>query len=295
MLFRSLISLLFVANINTGNIQNNENLIQKNFNEVDLLEVYKVPKKKKIAIKPVIDAKSALLIDLNTGIVLFEKNSDKRLAMASLTKIMTAVVILESHKLNEVVTVKDAHRNDDVGVRIWLYNGEKITIENLLIGLLVPSGGDAALALAEYHSGSVEEFAKEMNKKAKELGLKNTQFKNPIGLDEDGHYSSAKDLATLTKYALKFKTFRSIINIQHANIKSTNGKIDHDFHNTNYLLNGYLDIRGVKTGTTDEAGESLINLGRNNGNEVLTILLNSPNRFQESKVMIDWAFSNYRW
>lgn len=294
-MFRSLISLLFVANINTGDLPIDKDLISQDFNEVELLEVHPIPKKSKEAIMPVIDANSALLMDVDTGLILYEKNSKASLPMASLTKIMTAIIILESHNLYEVVTVKDAHRDDEVGVRIWLYDGEKITINNLLIGLLVPSGGDAALALAEYHSGSVEEFAKEMNKKAKELGLKKTQFKNPIGLDEDGHYSSAEDLATLTRYALGFRTFRKIVNIQQANIKSTNGKIDHSFFNTNYLLKGYLDIRGIKTGTTDEAGESLINIGRKNGHEVLTILLNSPNRFQESKIMIDWAFSNFKW
>jgi len=294
-MFRSLISLLFVANVTTGDVPNNQDLIDQNFNEVELLEVYAIPKKNKKAIKPLIEAKAALLLDVDTGLVLYEKNSKTQLAMASLTKIMTAIVILESHKLNEVVTVQSAHRREEVGVRIWLYDGEKITVENLLIGLLVPSGGDAALALAEYHSGSVEAFAKEMNQKAKELGLNNTQFKNPIGLDEEGHYSSAEDLATLTRYALRFKAFRDIVTIQHANIKSTNGKIDHDFYNTNYLLSSYLDIRGVKTGTTDEAGKSLINVGRKNGHEVLTILLNSPDRFQESKIMIDWAFSNFKW
>ena len=294
-MFRSLISLLFVANLTTGDIIDNQDLVSQNFNEIELLEVHPVPKKSKQAIMPVIKAKSALLIDVDTGLVLYEKNSKAILPMASLTKIMTAIVILESHSLYEVVTVEDAHRDDEVGVRIWLYDGEKITINNLLIGLLVPSGGDSALALAEYHSGSVDKFVKEMNSKAKELGLKNTQFKNPIGLDDEGHYSSVEDLATLTKYALGFPTFRKIVNTQRASIQSVNGKIDHSFYNTNYLLNGYLDIRGVKTGTTDEAGESLINIGRKNGHEVLTVLLNSPNRFQESKIMIDWAFSNFKW
>ena len=153
------------------------------------------------------------------------------------------------------------------------------------------------MALAEYHSGSVDDFVEEMNQRAEVLNLENTHFANPIGLDEAGnHYSTAFDLAILTKYALKNKDFARILQIPRATITSTDGEISHQFEGTNYLLDSYLDIRGVKTGTTDDAGESLINLARNwRGQKVIAVFLNSPERFQESKRLIDWGFSNHKW
>ncbi|MCK5617193.1 D-alanyl-D-alanine carboxypeptidase, partial [Candidatus Pacearchaeota archaeon] len=137
----------------------------------------------------------------------------------------------------------------------------------------------------------------EMNERAKSLNLKNTKFTNPIGLDNiENHYSSAFDLAILTKYALKNRTFSRIVQIPRATITSTDGEIKHQFEGTNYLLESYLDIRGVKTGTTDAAGQSLINLAHHwNGKRVIAVLLNSPERFQENKRLIDWGFRNHSW
>ncbi len=217
--------------------------------------------------------------------------------MASLTKVMTAILILENHDLDEVVTVEDDYSViPELGVRLWLHQYEKLRVGDLLVGLLVRSAGDAALALAKYHSGSAEVFVDEMNQKAEILNLKNTHFMNPIGIDDDGHYSTAFDLAILTKYTLKNPIFRRIIQIPKATIASTDGEIKHTFDSTNYLLTSYLDIRGVKTGTTDNAGESIINLARKpNGKEVIVVLLDSPERFQESKRLIDWSFRNFSW
>lgn len=271
---------------------------KKTFSPEQLLSVESIPLKKKTAIQPVIEASAALLMDVDSGIILYKKNPHLRLPMASLTKVMTALLILENHDLNEVVTIqKDYSQIEELGVRIWLIQYEKMTIENLLIGLLIPSGGDAAMALAEYHSGSVEKFVEEMNQRAKILNLKDTHFTNPIGLDDVGnHYSSVFDLAILTKQALKDKNFARIVQIPRATITSTNGEIKHSFEGTNYLLDSYLDIRGVKTGTTDDAGESLINLAYHwNGKKVIAVLLNSPERFQENKRLINWGFSNHFW
>lgn len=294
-MFRSLIALLLVAGWGAGIPVSTPKI--KTFDPVSLLEVQPIPKASVKASAPVIEAKSALLMDVDSGIVMFQKNSDQRVPMASLTKIMTALLILESHKLDEVVTVgDDFNQVPELGVRIWLQQFEKITVGDLLIGLLVPSAGDAAITLAEFHSGSVEKFVEAMNAKAKELHLLNTHFLNPIGLDEEGHYSTAFDLATLTRSALRFLDFRRIVRMSSATVSSTNGKISHVFKSTDELLGGYLDIRGVKTGTTDEAGQSVINLARGtNGKEVLSIILDSPNRFQESKSLIDWSFRNYSW
>lgn len=296
-MFRSLITLLLLAGLNTPPLLT----VQPTdlFNESDLLTVQPIPSKKTTAVAPVIEAKSALLMDMDSGVVLYEKQSRQRLPMASLTKIMTATLILENHELNEVVIVTDDFSNmteDEIGVRIWLHQHEKMTVGNLLTALLVRSAGDATLALVYHHSDSVDAFVNEMNERAKALNLKNTNFKNPIGIDEEGQYSNAFDLAILTKYALRNRNFRRIVRMPRAAIASVDGKIKYEFEGTNYLLNSYLDIRGVKTGTTDEAGESLINLARhNNGKEVIVVLLNSPERFQESKRLIDWAFRNYSW
>jgi len=296
-MFRSLISLLLLASLNTAPLSTSPQA--ETFDELDLLAVESIPVKKATAVAPVTEAKSALLMDLDSGILLYEKKPHERLPMASLTKIMTAIIILENHDLNEIVMVQDDFSNmieDEIGVRIWLHQYEKITVENLLIGLLVRSAGDATMALAKYHSGSEKAFVNEMNERAKALHLNNTHFMNSIGLDDDGHYSSAFDLAILTKYALRNRDFRRIVRMPRAVISSTNGEIKHEFEGTNYLLNSYLDIRGVKTGTTDEAGESIINLARHsNGKEVIVVLLDSPERFQESKRLFDWAFRNFLW
>ena len=260
-----------------------------------MLAVNPIPQEDSRAVKPILQAKAALLMDVGTGLILYTKNPNERLPMASLTKIMTAVIIMENHSLDEVVTVEDSFSGLE-GVRMWLRKNEKITVGDLLIGLLVPSAGDAALALARYHSGSDEAFVNEMNLRARDLGLADTHFINPIGLDAEGHYSSAYDLAILTQYALRFPDFRRIVNTSVATVTSLDGKISHEMHNTNQLLNSYLDIRGVKTGTTDEAGESLINLAYHpDGHEVITVLLDSPDRFNESKILIDWAFRNFLW
>ncbi|MBN2087400.1 D-alanyl-D-alanine carboxypeptidase [Candidatus Peregrinibacteria bacterium] len=297
-MFRSLISLLLLANLSSGTIMPAEDPTSE-FNPVALLDVNPVPLINNDAIEPKIGAIAAIAMDLDSGIVLFEKNAREQLPMASLTKIMTAIIILESHDLDEIVTIDENYGNlgeDVLGVRIWLRNGEKITVGNLMISLLVRSAGDTAYALAKYHSGSVEAFVNEMNERAKALNLKDTHFVNPVGVDADGHYSSAFDLAILTKYALRNKTFRNIVKMKGATIESTDGNIKHEFLSTNYLLDSYLDIQGVKTGTTENAGESLINLARNEyGNEIITVLLNSPSRFQENKSMIDWVFRSFEW
>ncbi len=265
------------------------------FDETSLLEVSPIPILRDDALNPDIGAKAALIMDYDTGLVLYDKNMHEEMPMASLTKIMTAILILEDHDLSEVVTVGSGFP-DLEGVRIWLRQGEKLTVHDLLQALLIRSAGDAAMALAEHHSGTVEEFVNAMNERTKELNLIHTQFKNPVGLDDEGHYSSAYDLAILSKYALHFSTFRSIVGMSEASISSVDDKFHHHFDSTNYLLNSYLDILGVKTGTTAGAGKSLINLARDDrGNEIIAVLLNSPARFQENKSMIDWAFRSYMW
>lgn len=295
-MLRSLISILMLTSIaaSSGGVTYDASSLES-FDETSLLELSPIPALKHEALEPDIQAKAALIMDYDTGLFLYEKNIHKALPMASLTKIMTAILILEGHDLSEIVTVESDFSGLE-GVRIWLMQGERITVGNLLKALLIRSAGDVAIALAEHHSGTVEDFVREMNQRAKGLNLVHTHFANPIGLDEDGHYSSAYDLAILSKYALRFPTFRAIVRLDKATISSVDGKFHHTFKSTNDLLDSYLDIQGVKTGTTDGAGQSLINLARNDrGHEVIAVLLNSPSRFQENKSMIDWAFRSYQW
>jgi len=295
-MFRSIIGLLLLASMtSTGTNPGFDDSLIKSFDETSLLEINPIPRLKQKSLAPDIQAKAAIIMDYDTGILLYEKNINEQLPMASLTKIMTAILIMENHDLDDIVTVKSDFK-DLEGVRIWLKQNEKLTVESLLKALLIRSAGDAAIALAEYHSGSVEAFADAMNVRAVELNLNNTNFKNPIGLDEDDHYSSAYDLAQLARYAMKMREFRDIVRLDSATIESVDGRFSYNFESTNYLLNSYLNILGVKTGTTAGAGQSLINLARNDaGREVIAVLLNSPSRFQENKSMIDWAFRSYLW
>jgi len=297
-MFRSLISLLILAGLNTSPLSTNSTASE--FDMATLLNIKPIPITQEAKTEPLIGAKAALVMDVDTGIILYQKNAKQQLPIASLTKIMTATLILESHALNEVVTVKNNFYNfkeDEIGVTMGLKKDEKITIENLLTGLLVRSGGDAAITLAEYHSGSIEAFVVAMNEKAKILNLTNTNFTNPIGLDHPKHYSNTFDLAILTKFALRNKDFRRIVNMPTATAISTNGQTTHQLNATNQLLlNNDIDVRGVKTGTTDGAGESLINLAYSKaGKQVIVVLLNSPARFTESKKLITWSFDNFVW
>jgi len=293
-MFRSLFSLIILASLNSGVDLGVPEVIE-NFDETSLLELNPLPFLRDESLAPDIGAKAGLIMDYDTGVLLYKKNIHERLPMASLTKIMTAILILENHDLDEVVTVQ-SELDGILGVRIWLRQYEKMTVGSLLQALLIRSAGDAAIALAEYHSGTVNNFVDDMNERARELNLSDTHFQNPIGLDADGHYSSAFDLASLSKYALHINAFRNIVRLDKATIVSVDGRFKHSFDSTNYLLNSYLNILGVKTGTTDGAGESLINLARSDsGHEVIAVLLNSPSRFQENKSMIDWAFRSHLW
>jgi len=267
----------------------------ENWNSSSLLEATDVPEHNNQNISPVINAKSAIAIDLKNGIMLYEKNSYDHRAIASITKLMTAVIILEENKMNEVVTVSKAASQIE-GSKIWLAPGEKITVESLLYAILIPSANDAAYALAEHNSGSVEAFVAKMNQKAKELGLYDTQFTNPIGLDEKGNYSSAYDLSILGRYAYRKNFVKNAVVIKDMEISSTNGKLTHNLKTTNDLLDSYLKVLGLKTGTTNEAGQCLMSVIENSrGNDILTVVLDSPSRYNETKILADWVFRTYNW
>jgi len=245
---------------------------------------------------PEIGATSAIVMDAGTGKILFAKNPDERLAIASITKIMTAIVVLHyKSDLQEVVRVSGEAAKVG-GSQMHLLENEMMTIENLMKGMLIDSANDAAYALAEGTFGSVERFVDAMDRQAVELGLTNTHFTNTYGADNDAHFSTARELATLTVYAMKNDVFRSMVGIQKTTVTDTTGKFKHNLENTNKLVGKYLNVIGVKTGTTEEAGASLVAAAKgSSGQTVIAVLLNSPERFTEGKKLLDWALRAYTW
>lgn len=234
-----------------------------------------------------ISAKAALAIDLDTQMSLFEKSPDLRLPIASLSKLMTALVILDENDLQEAVTIS-ADVNQTEGSRIWLYPGEQITVENLLKGMLIQSGNDAATELAKYNSGTTRAFSEKMNQKAFYLGLQNSHFLDPAGLDDVNNYSSAHDLALISKHILKYDFVRKIVATRLTSVFSTDGKLEHKLENTNKMLELIWGAKGLKTGTTEIAGQCLITLLDVHGNEILIIILGSENRYQDTEKILEY-------
>jgi D-alanyl-D-alanine carboxypeptidase len=237
-------------------------------------------------------AQAAILMDRDSGRILFEKNADKEMKIASLTKIMTALVAIEQSKLDSIVTVGP----NAVGVEgssIYLKKGEKVPLEHLLYGLMLRSGNDAATAIAEHVGGSVDGFVYLMNQKASFLGMKHTHFTNPHGLDQEDHYSSAKDLAILTSYALKNPTFRQIVKTQIKTIDWPNLDWDQKFYNKNKLLRMYPWADGVKTGFTKQARRTLVTSATKNGTQLVAVTLNDGNDWNDAIDMYKYGFSHY--
>lgn len=246
-------------------------------------------------------SKAAVVLDVKTKRVLFEKNAYGKLPPASLTKIMTALLAFESkRKLDEEIRVFQKSVNT-VERTIDLEEGEVVTLKDLLAGSLIASGNDAALTLAlSVADGSLSKFVEKMNEKAKNLGLKLTHFENVNGLDAKEQVSSAYDLALLFLEAQKNPTFRELISLKKYEFQAKNSSKKHEFNNSNFLLrDDYPNVYGGKTGYTDEAGFCLAVLARDKeGNEIITIVLGVTEtgwHFQETKALIDWTFKNYKW
>jgi len=254
------------------------------------------PVKRSGFVAPLVKAKSVVVVDDATNKILFAQNEKVHLPLASITKVATAMVVLNRcENLNEVVTVPTAATKVG-GSKMELIPGERMTVLNLLKGLLIVSANDAALALAIHMDGSPARFVAYMNDLVKGLGLKDTHFVNPDGFDAPGHYSTAYDIAELSRYALRNETYRNIIHTAHTMVTDVSGRFGYTLKNTNKLLNSYLNIEGGKTGTTSRAGESLVvSATGNKGQRVIAVLLNSPNRFQEGKALLDWSLRAYEW
>lgn len=238
--------------------------------------------------QPNIFGKSALMIDLNSNKVLFEKNSKQKMKIASLTKIMTAVVALEHKDINDkiYVTRHAAYVGEDT---MYLTTGEVYTLKELLYGLLLNSGNDAAYAIADGVAGDSDTFVKWMNIKAHELGMKDTEFMDPSGLDDDT-YSTTGDLVKLSRYAMKYPTFREMVKTYNIEFISDEHKYVY-LENATNLLTTYPGVAGIKTGYTEEAGLCLITYASNDGHEVLGVVLNSTDRKGDMILMLDHGFN----
>lgn len=234
-----------------------------------------------------VSAGSLLVFDVDAGRTLFEREATQPRPPASLTKLMTALLVLEANDLNTRVTVQGA---DLVGgATMGLQAGESLTVEQLLRGLLIPSGNDAAMALARHTAGDVETFVQRMNARAAELGLEQTHFVNPHGLDAAGHESSAADLLRLALELRIYPLFREITATESANVAG------HSLQNTNELLGTFEGADGMKTGTTDRAGECLIASITRNGHTVLIVLLGSTDRYGDARTLYESYQDQFDW
>lgn len=258
------------------------------------LSPMKAPIKKTQSIAPFLEAKSIFSVDLTSGVPLFERKIWDRRQIASIGKLITAMVILDNHKLDEKVIVSK-NASSQEGSRMWLREGEEITVGNLLTGMLVNSGNDAATALAEFDSGNERNFVAKMNRKALELGLKNSHFSNAKGFDYKSNYSTAFDTMLFGKAALDYPFIREKVLIKSGEVTSANGDVKHTLESTNELLDyTFFKIIGLKTGSTPEAGQSFVSLAEGpNNHEILTVILDSPSRFKETKIFLDWIFRNF--
>ncbi len=233
-----------------------------------------------------LSATSHILIDTSSGRVLLEGNSHAKMLIASTTKIMTALIVSEKCGLDEQVIIKPEYAKVE-GSSMYLKEGEELTIRALLYGLLLSSGNDAAVALACYTAGSVEDFAGLMNEKAAQLELKDTHFTNPHGLDDEEHYSSAYDLA---KIAAEFMRNKDLSEISATRKITIAGRV---LTNHNKMLSQYSGAIGIKTGYTESAGRSLISCAERDGVKLICVTLNDPNDWADHTTLLDFGFSNY--
>ena len=234
-----------------------------------------------------VSAASAILMDGGTGAVLYEKNAHERRLIASITKLMTALVALESgHDLKEEITIP-AEWTGVEGSSIYLRPGERVTLEALLYGMLLQSGNDAAAAVAQVCAGSVEAFAEKMNAKAAELDMRDSHFTNPSGLNDEEHYSTAYDMALLAQACLKNDTLAQIVATKSA---ALGGRV---FTNHNKLLWQYEGCVGMKTGYTEKAGRTLVSAAERDGMTLICVTLNDPNDWADHTALFDQGFSGY--
>lgn len=240
-----------------------------------------------------VSAVSAIVIEAQTGTVLWEQNSREKRAMASTTKIMTALLTIEAGDLDREFTV-DPLAIMVEGTSMGLREGDRVSRRDLLYGILLPSGNDAANAAAVSVSGSVTAFVKLMNSRARELGLNDTHFATPSGLDAEGHYTTAYDLARLAAYALRDDTFREIVGCTSADVEFGNPPYKRTLYNSNKMLKRYDGAIGVKTGFTDNARRCLVSAAERDGATLVAVTLNAPDDWNDHTKMLDYGFTQVR-
>lgn len=241
---------------------------------------------------PVVTATAILVESLDDNFLMFEKNSNKRVPIASTTKIMTALIGVEYFKPNEILTVPDISMAD--GSTMGLKQGEKLSFRSLLYGMLLNSGNDAAFTIAANYPGGTAAFINEMNNQAKNLGLLDTNFDNPAGFDSPNHYSSASDLSKIATLAIENPQLARVVGTKETTVFSVDKTISHPLKNLNKLLN-IPGVLGIKTGYTPLARENFVGLVERDGHRMLTVVLGSGDRFGETEKLMDWAYSNFKW
>ena len=239
-----------------------------------------------------ITAPSAIIVDSKTGVTLFEKNATLKRLPASTTKLMTALISLEKCSPDTIITIAEI---EEEGTQMGLSVGDQITVENLLYGLLINSGNDAATALVMGCAQSPNNFTASMNQKAEDLKMKDTHFSNPTGFDDDLQYSTAEDLAKLANVAISNPIISKIVKVKSTVVTDFTGNKTYYLENINELL-GIIDgLEGIKTGQTEGSLENLITKTTRKDNSVIVVVLGSEDRFAETQNLIEWAFDSYSW
>lgn len=245
-------------------------------------------------VPPYLSAESVMAVDLASGVPLFELNPDERLRPASITKLMTALVASDYYPPDSILSVKrltPVPFESDMGLAV----GDRVSVRNLLYGLLVPSGGDAAYTLADNYPGGIENFLYSMNKKAENLHMINTHFDNPSGFDSPGQYSSVRDISFLTAAALRNSLIDKIVAAEGVTVSDASGEKSYILKNVNEFLGYLYGADGVKTGFTDQAGQCLVSSITRNGHRIVAVVLHSQDRFGDSARLIEWVFRNFQW
>ncbi|CAM2795057.1 D-alanyl-D-alanine carboxypeptidase family protein [Paenibacillus sediminis] len=244
--------------------------------------------------EPTLTSESAVLMDMETGTVLYSKNAEKEMYPASITKIVTAIVALENSSLDDVVTVTKDARNED-GTRIYLEEGEQKTMRELLYGMMLNSGNDAATAIAEHIDGTKERFADRMNQFVRDkAGATHSQFRNPNGLPDPEHYTTALDMANIARYAMKNPVFREIVSTKTMPWEGKEWKSMLSNHNK--MLWNYEGATGIKNGYTQAAGQTLVTSAKRNGMELIGVVLNAPSSedvYSDMTKLLDYGFNHF--
>jgi len=243
---------------------------------------------------PHVSARAVIIQDVGSRTLMYAKSPDTLLLPASTTKIMTSLVALDAWSdLETVMTVKNEDRA--IGQTIELERGEQMSLKNMLYGLLVHSGNDAALALADNFPLGYPAFVAAMNAKAKSLHLDHTVFKNPSGVEQYGHVTTARDLAILSGVAMENSLIREIVSTRSITITDVSGEISHNLVTTNELLGILPGLKGLKTGWTENAGECLISYVERDGHPIIVVVLGSLDRFGNTATLVNWAYAHHRW